>query len=214
MARRFTSLIFSGKPERQKKFGVKEDGLPDGVHDDLESALILAGIRTRPPARANFPFARKCAPIARGVLSVGGSMIKGSDFDDARVPFRVKLSLLWAAVMFFYLYGDYFGLYVPGQLRGMLQGQGPAGPTSQGTLAIVSVLTVLPGLMVFLAIVLPSAVNRWLNFGMGLFYTLFVLMTLIFFTPWLFYLIYSLSEMSLTLSIAWFAWKWPRQAAA
>ncbi len=48
MARRFTSLIFSGKPEMQKKFGVKEDGLPDGVHDDLESALILAGIR-RPP---------------------------------------------------------------------------------------------------------------------------------------------------------------------
>ena len=46
MARRFTSLIFSGKPERQKKFGVKEDGLPDGVHDDLESALILAGIRS------------------------------------------------------------------------------------------------------------------------------------------------------------------------
>ena len=45
MARRFTSLIFSGKPERQKKFGVIEDGLPDGGHDDLESALILAGIR-------------------------------------------------------------------------------------------------------------------------------------------------------------------------
>lgn len=41
-----------------------------------------------------------------------------------------------------------------------------------GSLAIVSILTVLPGLMVFLSIVLPPLVNRWLNFAMGLFYTL------------------------------------------
>jgi hypothetical protein len=36
---------------------------------------------------------------------------------------KLKLSLLWAALMFFYIYGDYFGLYVPGQLKGMLEGQ-------------------------------------------------------------------------------------------
>jgi len=130
-----------------------------------------------------------------------------------RVHVKLKLSLLWVALMFFYIYGDYFGLYVPGQLKGMLEGQGPIGPVSQGSLAIVSILTVLPGLMVILSIVLPPHVSRWLNFAMGLFYTLIVLATLVLFQSWLFYLLYSLTEMTLTLSVVWYAWKWPRLAS-
>ena len=141
-------------------------------------------------------------------------MTRESDLDDMRVHVKVKLSLLWTALMFFYIYGDYFGLYVPGQLKGMLEGQGPIGPASQGSLAIVSILTVLPGLMVFLSIVLPPRVNRWLNFAMGLFYTLTVLATLILFKNWLFYVLYSLTEMALTLLVAWYAWKWPRRTAS
>jgi len=30
------------------------------------------------------------------------------------VQVKVKLSVLWAALMFFYIYWDYFGLCVPG----------------------------------------------------------------------------------------------------
>ena len=81
----------------------------------------------------------------------------------------------------------------------------------QGSLAVVSILTVLPGLMVFLSVVLPPRVSRWLNFAMGLFYTLTVLATLILFQSWLFYLLYSLAEMALTLLVVWYAWKWPRR---
>jgi hypothetical protein len=49
-------------------------------------------------------------------------MAREAQLDDMRLPVKLKLSLLWAALMFFYLYGDYFGLYVPGQLQGMLSG--------------------------------------------------------------------------------------------
>lgn len=138
-------------------------------------------------------------------------MRREAELEDVRIPVRLKLSLAWAALMFFYIYGDYFGLYVPGQLRGMLAGQGPTGPVSEGGLAIVAVLTVLPGLMVFLSIMLPPRVSRWVNFAMGLLYTLIVLATLVAFRPWLFYLIYSLIEMALTLWIAWYAWSWPNR---
>jgi MFS family permease len=140
-------------------------------------------------------------------------MAREAELDDMRLPVKLKLSLVWAALMFFYLYGDYFGLYVPGQLQGMLSGQGPLGPVSQRSLAIVSVLTVLPGLMVFLSIALPPRVSRWVSFAMGLLYAAIVLATLVAFRPWLFYLIYSLIEMALTLLIAWYAWRWPRRAA-
>ena len=128
-------------------------------------------------------------------------MTRASELDDMKVHVKLKLSLLWAALMFFYIYGDYFGLYVPGQLKGMPEGQGPIGPVSEGSFAIVSILTVL-----------PPRVNRWLNFAMGLFYTLTVLATLVLFHSWLFYLLYSLTEMTLTLLVAWYAWKWPREA--
>ncbi len=136
------------------------------------------------------------------------------DLEDLKIHVKLKLSLLWATLMFFYLYGDYFGLYVPGQLKGMLDGQGPMGPVTQPSLAIVSLLTVLPGLMVFLSLVLPPVVNRWLNVAMGLFYTLLVLATLVVFKSWLFYLLYSLTEMALTLLVVWYAWKWPRRVSS
>ncbi len=45
--------------------------------------------------------------------------------EDVKVPIRLKLSALWAALMFCYVYGDYFGLYHPGQLQSTLRGDGP-----------------------------------------------------------------------------------------
>ena len=42
--------------------------------------------------------------------------------EDIKVPVRYKLSAMWASVMFCYIYVDYFELYVPGKLQGMLDG--------------------------------------------------------------------------------------------
>jgi hypothetical protein len=128
---------------------------------------------------------------------------------DLKVHVKLKLSALWAAVMFCYAYGDYFGLYVPGQLKGMLAGQGPIGPTSQGTLVATSLLMAVPGVMVFLSIVLPPRLNRWLNILLGTFYSVVVLITLP--GSWAFYMMLSAIEVLLTATIVWHAWRWPRQ---
>jgi hypothetical protein len=130
--------------------------------------------------------------------------------DDLKVHVKLKLSALWAAVMFCYIYGDYFGLYVPGQLKGMLDGHGPIGPTTQGSLVITSVLLAIPGVMVFLSVVLPPKLNRWLNILLGAFYTLVVLVTIP--GSWTFYIVLSVLEMLLTAMVVWYAWRWPRQA--
>ena len=51
-----------------------------------------------------------------------------TNLENANVNVRVKLAALWASVMFCYIYADYFGLYVPGKLQGMLEGKmGPLG---------------------------------------------------------------------------------------
>ena len=60
--------------------------------------------------------------------------------------------------MFCYIYGDYFGLYKPGALQGILKGEmGPLGPTTQGILLGTSVLMAIPSLMVFLSLVLSPS---------------------------------------------------------
>ena len=76
--------------------------------------------------------------------------------ENTRVPVKLKMSSAWAAVMFCYIYADYFGLYVPGQLTRMLEGRlPPFGPVSQGVLVITSAVMSIPSVMIFLSLVLP-----------------------------------------------------------
>jgi hypothetical protein len=49
-------------------------------------------------------------------------------FEDIKVDVRFKLVALWSAVMFFYIYGDYFELYQPGKLQQMISARTPLAP--------------------------------------------------------------------------------------
>ncbi len=131
--------------------------------------------------------------------------------DDLKVHVKFKLSALWAALMFCYVYGDYFGLYVPGKLQGILEGNGPIGPVSQGTLVATSILLALPGLMVFLSLALPPRFNRWLNIILGAFYIAVMLITMP--GAWDFYILLGFIEVVLTALIVWYAWRWPKRPA-
>ena len=132
-------------------------------------------------------------------------MAKQLELEDVKIPVRMKLLALWSSVMFFYIYGDYFELYQPGKLQGMLGGKMAFGPISQGILLGMSV----PALMVFLSLVLPSRVYRWMNVFFGVLYT--VVMVLAMQGAWHFYVFYGLVEITLTSTIVWLAWTWPRQ---
>ena len=130
--------------------------------------------------------------------------------DDLKVHVKFKLSALWAALMFCYIYGDYFGLYVPGKLQGILAGDGPIGPVSQGTLVVTAILLAVPGIMVFLSLMLPARPNRWLNIVLGVFYIVVMLMTMP--GAWLFYILLGIIEIVLGALTIWYAWSWPKQA--
>ena len=132
--------------------------------------------------------------------------------DDPRVHVKFKLSALWASVMFLYLYGDYFGLYMHGKLQGMLGGHGPIGSASQGSLLVASLLLAAPGLMVFLSTALRPALSRWLNIILGIFFSLIVAATMP--GAWDFYVALGIVEVALTSYIARLAWRWPRNHLA
>jgi hypothetical protein len=130
--------------------------------------------------------------------------------EDPRVPVKVRLSALWASVMFCYVYGDYFELYVPGKLQDMLQSKmGEIGAVSQELLVATSCLMLVPSLMIFLSLALPAAMGRRLNIGAGVFYTVLTLATLAE-GGWAFYMLLAVVEVMLTSLVVWHAWRWPR----
>jgi len=137
--------------------------------------------------------------------------VNPGEFADSQVPARFKLFALWSSAMFFYIYGDYFELYQPGKLLTMLDGKTPFGPISQGVLLGMSAIMILPCLMPFLSLLLPVALNRWVNIVVGALYT--AIMLLVIRGGWHYYVLFGLIESVLTVLIIWTAWTWPKQSA-
>jgi len=131
--------------------------------------------------------------------------------ENPTINVKIKLSALWASVMFCYIYADYFGLYRPGKLQAILGGDFFSLPATQPVLLGASVMLAIPSLMIFLSVVLPPVSNRWLNIVAGAAYTAIILKTM---WGWAFYIFYGVVEIVLTLLVVWFAWRWPRVPAS
>lgn len=139
-------------------------------------------------------------------------MTPSKPLEDIKVNIRFKLSALWASVMFCYVYGDFFGLFTPGRIKDLMDGQSGMGTTTPFTLLAYAVLMTIPSLMIFLSLVLKPGISRWVNIITGIFFTL--IMGLILVTTkssWmLFYRYFAFIEIVLTGTIVWLSWKWPR----
>ena len=133
----------------------------------------------------------------------------GTNLEDTKINVKIRLSALWASVMFCYIYADYFGLYIPGALQRMLAGQmGPLGPTTQGVLLGTAVMMAIPSVMIYLSVGLQSKLNRWLNIVFGVIYTAIILITM---WDWIFSMFFGVIEVAITALIVWSAWNWPKQ---
>ena len=134
-----------------------------------------------------------------------------NEFEDFKVNVKIKLSALWTSVTLCYLYGDYFELYVPKKLEGMIGGSSLLDNPIK--LFAASLLLAIPAVMVFLSIVLRPRINRVLNISFGLFFTIImVLIGLFSISPWgTFYVFLALVESIITSLIVWYAWTWPKQ---
>jgi len=126
---------------------------------------------------------------------------------------RLKLAGLWASLMFCYVYGDYFGLYVPGKLGQMLAGRmEPLGAVTQGILLGTSAMMAIPALMVCAVLLFPAVAARWASVLFAVAYAAIMLLTMP--GAWQFYLFFGAIEVLLSLAIVWTAWRWPRQRDA
>lgn len=131
---------------------------------------------------------------------------------ERAAPANIRLSLLWAALMFLYIYNDYFNLYQPGTIEDMSAGRiGPFDEPSEMTFVFLSLMLAAPALMIYLSSALPATASRWLNVTLGLAYTAVEVLT---FSGALFYQIVVVLELIVSALIVWTALRWPRERPA
>jgi uncharacterized membrane protein len=125
---------------------------------------------------------------------------------------RLKLSALWTSVMFCYIYGDYFELYVPHKVEGLLSGNNIL--DSPLNLLMATVMLTIPALLISISVMAKPGVSRMLNIVFGVFFTLLMLLiAATSLTEWrMFYVFLALVESALTSGVVYQAWNWERKA--
>ncbi len=130
---------------------------------------------------------------------------------DRKVNVKVKLALLWAALMFFYIYNDLFSLLQPGHVAQLVEGHLEGVQFTQTLMIGAAVLMAFPSIMILLSLTLQARVNRLVNIVVGIFH-IFVLLGTQFVgegETWLYWRLYELLEALFLVLIIWTAWKWP-----
>ena len=133
-----------------------------------------------------------------------------TELEDMKISVKMKLSALWATVMFCFIYGDILSFHQPGVIADiMAEKMGPF-PVTQESLLMAALFIAIPGVMVFLSLALKPKVNRWTNIILGVFYI--ITNSLSAFTDsWTFFIVLGVIEGALLALIVWYAWKWPEQ---
>ena len=127
-------------------------------------------------------------------------------FEDFQINVKLKISALWIAVMFCYVYGDYIQIYVPGILAKAMEVK--ATTETQFQFFAVALLMAIPSVMIFFTLVVKPKINRWLNIILSTFYIIMLIATNLTET-WVFYLFLTAIEVLISVAIVWYAWNWP-----
>ena len=130
--------------------------------------------------------------------------------EDVKINVKIKLSALWVALMFFYLYRDVLGFMEPGHIEDLLAGELAGVPMTQAVLLGSAVLMAIPSVMVFLSLALRAKANRWANIILGIVHIAILGGTFFAGDISALYAFYAIVEFLLIVLIVWHAWKWPR----
>lgn len=130
--------------------------------------------------------------------------------EDIKVSLKLKLAVLWASLMFLYIYVDYFHLYMPSKMADIQKGRVFKFIITKGFLFTALVSMTIPALMIFLSVILPAKVNRWANISIAIVYIPFTLYNLAG-EAWMHMVFGAFVEVVLLCLIIRYAWNWPHK---
>ena len=137
-------------------------------------------------------------------------------FEDVKIDVKTKLSALWIAVTFLYVYADITTFFRKEIIEGILAGEVAGIQITQALLFGTGILMAIPAVMVFLCLILKPKANRWVNIILSIFHMCLIIFLQ--FMPgegevWAYYVFYNVLEFGLHLLIVLYAWKWPAHEA-
>jgi Family of unknown function (DUF6326) len=129
--------------------------------------------------------------------------------EPAPVNVRVKISALWASMLFVFAYVDLFSLYRPDFRADVEAGEVAGFAVNQAFLLGTTAYVVIPSLMVFGVLVVRPRLNRILNIVLAALYVVSIVAATI--GEWGYYLLGSLIESALLAAVIFYAWTWPKE---
>lgn len=129
---------------------------------------------------------------------------------NRKVDVKIKLSALWIAVMFIYVYADIKTLFQPEIPEQIISGIVAGMKINQGFLFAAAILMSIPTIMILLSLILKPNINRWVNIIVSFLHIILIIITR--FVPgkiWYYYIYYQSIEVVFHLLIIWYAWRWP-----
>jgi hypothetical protein len=129
--------------------------------------------------------------------------------EDVKINVKLKISALWATVMFLFAYVDIFSYFRPGIIEGIMAGKIASMQINQGLLVFTTLYVLIPSVMVFLSLTLRPVANRWTNMIVSAVYAASIMFFCIG-ESWAYYIGASIVEIALLFLVIWYAWKWPR----
>ena len=136
----------------------------------------------------------------------------GTRFEPFPVNVRVKISALWASMLFVFAYVDLFSLYRADVRADIDAGELGGFTIGQSFLLGTTAYVLIPALMVVGALVLRPQVNRIANMALSAVYALTIVGGAI--GEWDCYVLGSAIEVVLLAAVAHHAWTWPRAASS
>jgi len=130
--------------------------------------------------------------------------------NDVKYNTRTVLMGLWVVLVFMYLYCDIFSFFRTGTITDILEGKMGIIDVTQMSLVIASVMLMLPILMILVNLLLKSKIARVLNIIMGILF-IFVNIGNLVGETWVYYWIYGVIELLITVFIVITAFKWGRE---
>lgn len=131
--------------------------------------------------------------------------------EERKVNMKVKLALIWVALMFLYIYNDIFSMYQPGHVKDLVEGHLEGVKFTQPLLFGAAILMAFPSFMVLMSLTLKAKANRLVNIIIGTLHILILIGTQFVGEgeTWYYWRFYELLEGLILALIVWTAWKWP-----
>ena len=131
--------------------------------------------------------------------------------EDRKPNVKVRLALLWAALMFLYIYNDILSFYQPGHVADLQDGHLEGFVFTQSALFGAAILMALPSFMILISLTMQARVNRLVNIVAGFFHILVLIGTQFVGEgdTWYYWRLFELFEALFLAVIIATAWKWP-----